>query len=105
MIGRLGLFALFSLSMAASTINLNTGVAAWQGQGPNVAGTVPVSNLGESPNPYWMSAPVGSSWVSTHPTDGGLSAPHGVPGTYTFTLDLLTNGLGGSLNYLSLIHI
>ncbi len=98
----LALPLLFSGSMLGAIINLNTGVAAWQGSGPNVVGTVAVSNLGTSPNVVWLPAPAGSQWVGTQPSDGVLPpATTGLPGTYLFDLSFSSAGLGGSLSYLT----
>ena len=98
----LALPLLFSGSMFGAIINLNTGVAAWQGSGPNVVGTGAVSNLGVSPNSVWLTAPAGSQWVGTQLTDGVLPpATSGLPGTYLFDFSFNTAGLGGSLSYVT----
>ena len=105
---------LLASSLFATTVNLNTGVAAWQGSGPNVTGSVAAQNLGAggalgvnpTGNTAWLTPPAGSGWISTLATDGQIPQPSGptltgLPGTYTFTFTFATAGLGGSLSYIS----
>lgn len=88
-------------SLCGAVINLNTGVAGWQGNGPNVVGAVAAANLGAAPNPLWLVAPAGSQWISTTATDGGIPpVPSQVTGTFSFDFTFTTAGLGGSLNYI-----
>jgi len=88
----------FESFLLGSTVNLNTGVAAWTGSGPtNGNVTAPAANLSVIPA-VWVVAPGGSSWISTNANDGKTNAP---AGTYVYTLTFPTAALGGSLTYLS----
>ena len=88
----------FQSHLLGSTVNLNTGVAAWTGSGPtNGNVTAPAANLSVIPA-VWVVAPGGSSWISTNANDGKTNAP---AGTYVYTLTFPTAALGGSLTYLS----
>ena len=96
-----------------ATINLNTGVAAWQVYSP-LTGSV-ISAVVVSPNGAWAPAPTGSSWVSISSVQSTSCIGNQTPGNgcananfnaggdvFSYTLTISAASLGatsGSLNF------
>ena len=85
-------------SLLAGTISIATGPVVWSAAGPNVGGTVAAAIVA-SPDANWLLATGGSSWISTLATDGAGTT--GLSGSYTFSITITTDGLGGSLSYIT----